>query len=131
MRTLIHKHNHGFSMKYAFYPTQYFFFFFNDTATTEIYTLSLHDALPIWSRIRQVPLLSPDGHRPEPRVQESRLSRARGDRKSTRLNSSHANISYAVFCLKKKKKSRRESTPLNNNTTIKAACYTYPRRPVD
>src|SRR2546430_12954715 len=104
-----------------------FFFFFNDTATTEIYTLSLHDALPIsallittnagltswrsdWrpasSRVLQwlhwkppvaetvlpgedavLEVVSPDG----------------GDRKSTRLNSSHSQISYAVFCLKKKK----------------------------
>src|SRR3712207_8797839 len=85
-----------------------FFFFFNDTATTEIYTLSLHDALPI-SRshpARRAGALDHggarlhlrDGHdgpglRPDP---------ARRDRKSTRLNSSHANISYAVFCLKKK-----------------------------
>src|SRR3712207_7043083 len=88
-------------------------FFFNDTATTEIYTLSLHDALPIFSH-RRAPALSVRrgarrgagdalrrggaalrpgaGRRPEP-----------ADRKSTRLNSSHANISYAVFCLKKKK----------------------------
>src|SRR3712207_7064041 len=99
------------------------FIFFNDTATTEIYTLSLHDALPIfiwpkrpfigemcrlvdapgapgtvliththnqlvWSPSHGNPL-TPAGYR---------------DRKSTRLNSSHANISYAVFCLKKKKK---------------------------
>src|SRR3712207_7355969 len=101
------------------------FFFFNDTATTEIYTLSLHDALPIWN--------SPSTHLGEQafpvRLQSSRsltissnvlstLSRVLGtvgsvtgqptavggdeDRKSTRLNSSHANISYAVFCLKKK-----------------------------
>src|SRR3712207_7929031 len=102
-------------------------FFFNDTATTEIYTLSLHDALPIWPLPRRIPPLG-----------GAHLSRARGavrelprsvhhprglraardqrraavlvpgvhdaeDRKSTRLNSSHANISYAVFCLKKKK----------------------------
>src|SRR5215813_1553812 len=70
-------------------------FFFNDTATTEIYTLSLHDALPIWSAMG------------------SRAARSMGismprkvdcpDRKSTRLNSSHVRISYAVFCLKKKK----------------------------
>src|SRR3712207_7306799 len=79
------------------------YFFFNDTATTEIYTLSLHDALPI----------SHHRHRPrgrlrlrrrrmgvEPAVRRHRFSRQ--DRKSTRLNSSHANISYAVFCLKKK-----------------------------
>src|SRR3712207_1413998 len=99
----------------------FFFFFFNDTATTEIYTLSLHDALPIClcagisaarRRHRAV--------RPRRRLHrrlaggdppdESLLHLAAGardcrrDRKSTRLNSSHANISYAVFCLKKKKK---------------------------
>src|ERR1022692_5002215 len=69
------------------------FFFFNDTATTEIYTLSLHDALPIYRRL----------HRPPP-CRRSTCGRARrpGDRKSTRLNSSHLVISYAVFCLKKK-----------------------------
>src|SRR3712207_7031490 len=92
-----------------------FFFFFNDTATTEIYTLSLHDALPI----------SPGGHTagavvvgprdadvlPQPVAGGVEVDRGRAtpgagvvgqDRKSTRLNSSHANISYAVFCLKKK-----------------------------
>src|SRR5574344_2451533 len=73
-------------------PFFFFFFFFNDTATTEIYTLSLHDALPIslWHKIpfQQHPLPLPI------------LCR---DRKSTRLNSSHQIISYAVFCLKKKK----------------------------
>src|SRR6266542_4898899 len=68
-----------------------FFFFFNDTATTEIYTLSLHDALPI-SR----------GRPPDPRPAEGGYGAPRGDRKSTRLNSSHGSISYAVFCLKKK-----------------------------
>src|SRR5215510_10520889 len=70
-------------------------FFFNDTATTEIYTLSLHDALPIspsHSRDRRLTLWPwPGGWWP------------RRDRKSTRLNSSHVAISYAVFCLKKKK----------------------------
>src|SRR6266480_6685668 len=68
------------------------FFFFNDTATTEIYTLSLHDALPIWSGSAASwtgPCRCPGGPT---------------DRKSTRLNSSHMSISYAVFCLKKKKK---------------------------
>src|SRR3712207_8712564 len=98
------------------------FFFFNDTATTEIYTLSLHDALPIFragagddtpadlcprSAVERSPWggacsgcladLRPDGARGD----------GRGDRKSTRLNSSHANISYAVFCLKKKKHNTR------------------------
>src|SRR3712207_6896023 len=105
------------------------FFFFNDTATTEIYTLSLHDALPIYRHRRRVGLARSvrDGviervgageagervvgkravgrHHDVAVVDGS--SRAGGgqprDRKSTRLNSSHANISYAVFCLKKKK----------------------------
>src|SRR2546422_8047461 len=74
----------------------FFFFFFNDTATTEIYTLSLHDALPIYRCRRRV---GPIGNGP-------RFPAERGaqDRKSTRLNSSHGYISYAVFCLKKKKK---------------------------
>src|SRR3712207_6938598 len=101
------------------------FFFFNDTATTEIYTLSLHDALPIsgaW------PTSGADHGQPAPMVFVSSSNparktdrqapvrpvgiggangpatalRAAADRKSTRLNSSHANISYAVFCLKKK-----------------------------
>src|SRR3712207_7913065 len=104
----------------------FFFFFFNDTATTEIYTLSLHDALPIF-------LTSPDGREllvavrgagevfgemalldGEPRsadavaMEECWLLLLQ-DRKSTRLNSSHANISYAVFCLKKKKKNTSKS----------------------
>src|SRR5215217_9017929 len=74
------------------------FFFFNDTATTEIYTLSLHDALPI------SPTATRSASSSWSRRCGSRSSTARRDRKSTRLNSSHANISYAVFCLKKKKK---------------------------
>src|SRR2546430_17242148 len=74
----------------------YFFFFFNDTATTEIYTLSLHDALPI----SNVPSLD----RPDSITKDSAgYWRYLPDRKSTRLNSSHSQISYAVFCLKKKK----------------------------
>src|SRR5476651_855799 len=75
------------------------FFFLNDTATTEIYTLSLHDAPPI----------SPTGSSPRicRRPRSSPTASSRGlDRKSTRLNSSHANISYAVFCLKKKTMAR-------------------------
>src|SRR2546430_3470326 len=73
----------------------FFFFFFNDTATTEIYTLSLHDALPI-SRIWR--------HSGRVTRYRSHIPAAEGtDRKSTRLNSSHSQISYAVFCLKKKK----------------------------
>src|SRR3712207_6945546 len=97
-------------------------FFFNDTATTEIYTLSLHDALPIsdFPRRKSVSVLrlleGDDGPAQEQAVPVGErvghtgleLGPLRGlgtrDRKSTRLNSSHANISYAVFCLKKKKK---------------------------
>src|SRR2546422_7212699 len=101
----------------------FLFFFFNDTATTEIYTLSLHDALPIShdgemevfvkhgqlnlarallkreERINQEyrDVLKPDGYL------QRRLQNKDEDRKSTRLNSSHGYISYAVFCLKKKK----------------------------
>src|SRR2546430_15626253 len=79
--------------------TSVFFFFFNDTATTEIYTLSLHDALPISSGGADQGL---PGGRNHPQRRESSV--AFRDRKSTRLNSSHSQISYAVFCLKKKKK---------------------------
>src|SRR5687768_17897179 len=78
------------------------FFFFNDTATTEIYTLSLHDALPI-SGARRVRDPGQEGRRSATHRRGLRR-RAAGDRKSTRLNSSHGYISYAVFCLKKKKK---------------------------
>src|SRR3712207_7099871 len=85
-------------------------FFFNDTATTEIYTLSLHDALPISGRRSAA-------SRPRSSAASSSAPVVAGtdrghspsfgaDRKSTRLNSSHANISYAVFCLKKKKHTR-------------------------
>src|SRR5437764_9879191 len=85
-------------------------FFYTDTATTEIYTLSLHDALPIL--FARGPLASPrpafecDGRAPRGRTRATRRARAphRRDRKSTRLNSSHRCISYAVFCLKKKRK---------------------------
>src|SRR5258707_8273791 len=98
------------------------FFFFNDTATTEIYTLSLHDALPIcgthaggyqtqWGRRRGAHARGALRGRPRRPKACALLPWPRGDgrragttdRKSTRLNSSHANISYAVFCLKKKK----------------------------
>src|SRR3712207_8932170 len=93
----------------------YKFFFFNDTATTEIYTLSLHDALPISFKNPELQeyIKSQQGKEPPvtnrakkalPPAPTSRVKRAADeDRKSTRLNSSHANISYAVFCLKKKK----------------------------
>src|SRR2546428_9243315 len=77
------------------------FFFFNDTATTEIYTLSLHDALPIPSCWTLARCSKTCCFRRRSEIWTSR-STGRGDRKSTRLNSSHDQISYAVFCLKKK-----------------------------
>src|SRR3712207_8163037 len=100
------------------------FFFFNDTATTEIYSLSLHDALPIWGRVPGEAagaaaitygrvISEREGYRYHGRVVRQECWTVlqywlfypfNEDRKSTRLNSSHANISYAVFCLKKKKK---------------------------
>src|SRR5256885_16170978 len=92
------------------------FFFFNDTATTEIYTLSLHDALPIYRRLRSTRdhqvggVVADQLERVAHAVGGRRargygaVVRALGDRKSTRLNSSHLVISYAVFCLKKKKR---------------------------
>src|SRR6478672_12752121 len=91
----------------------YVYFFFNDTATTEIYTLSLHDARPI-SPIppRATTRSAPSG------VGGGAPSAPGADRKSTRLNSSHDQISYAVFCLKKKKKKNLISTLIKkkNNT---------------
>src|SRR2546426_10626323 len=87
------------------------FFFFNDTATTEIYTLSLHDALPIYrhrdlsqsgNQADSAPTARAD--RDAARANRADRNESDGDRKSTRLNSSHLVISYAVFCLKKKKK---------------------------
>src|SRR3712207_7007477 len=97
-------------------------FFFNDTATTEIYTLSLHDALPISrpGRARRPSAPScPPGRRTSPPTITSTTRgmrrRCGSDRKSTRLNSSHANISYAVFCLKKKKKTLSHSHHLHSS----------------
>src|SRR2546422_3386110 len=98
----------------------FFFFFFNDTATTEIYTLSLHDALPISGLAAAVYGASEGLHtviieREAPGGQAGMSSRIENylgfptDRKSTRLNSSHGYISYAVFCLKKKKHENRGS----------------------
>src|ERR1022692_5238838 len=92
-----------FSISFMLLCLLVFFFFFNDTATTEIYTLSLHDALPISTKSACVPsfLLS-----------ETAFGWFR-DRKSTRLNFSHLVISYAVFCLKKKKiATRRQARPV-------------------
>src|SRR5690554_7131924 len=89
-----------------------YFFFYKDTATTEIYTLSLHDALPIFVErdlhlepldAARILLELPDLHGLELIARHRRPAREVRDRKSTRLNSSHVRISYAVFCLKKKK----------------------------
>src|SRR3712207_7313725 len=106
-------------------------FFFNDTATTEIYTLSLHDALPICGVLDQR-RVAVQGRREErlARHEQHDELRRRGeaapvglDRKSTRLNSSHANISYAVFCLKKKtnKKMYRRMIHYTHNNRVKDA----------
>src|SRR2546430_9445460 len=100
------------------------FFFFNDTATTEIYTLSLHDALPIsvdsprprWSA--PAPSPGPPGRSAPagPRAGGPALgTHPAQDRKSTRLNSSHSQISYAVFCLKKKKSKYHHGSDLCNH----------------
>src|SRR2546422_10846611 len=88
-----------------FTPLLSLFFFFNDTATTEIYTLSLHDALPIYHRNRNfLDTLTNIERRGGLSGPPARIYNVfGGDRKSTRLNSSHGYISYAVFCLKKKK----------------------------
>src|SRR5215218_10534682 len=92
-----------------------FFFFFNDTATTEIYTLSLHDALPISEQAAERNAVEETGWRPGPFR----------DRKSTRLNSSHTVISYAVFCLKKKKIKYINTNiiKLKNNLKISIICH--------
>src|SRR2546427_9540514 len=98
---------------------RFLFFFFNDTATTEIYTLSLHDALPILrrSRISDTALFSSPsvfGSSGSPPLLMPTTATIRRDRKSTRLNSSHSQISYAVFCLKKKNtKTECQQKPLH------------------
>src|SRR6266481_7490280 len=86
-----------------------FFFFFNDTATTEIYTLSLHDALPISRSVLPRTCASRS-----PCPNSARVPDWSRDRKSTRLNSSHSSISYAVFCLKKKKKKQKKEKQKKN-----------------
>src|SRR5690348_18246531 len=88
-----------------------FFFFFNDTATTEIYTLSLHDALPISNFVSgELEKVSRELDASNTKLKNLKALRRDSlpeDRKSTRLNSSHPSISYAVFCLKKKKKNKK------------------------
>src|SRR5438034_7362457 len=95
-----------------------FFFFFNDPATTEIYTLSLHDALPISEyKSRKSSRRPRERCHQRPRRMNDRQMPPVLDRKSTRLNSSHTVISYAVFCLKKKKKKKK--TTVYNRTQQK------------
>src|SRR5690554_7681859 len=107
------------------------FSFFNDTATTEIYTLSLHDALPICERASR-----PGGeagrcrhgfiHQPVIGDHGAQKAPALGlDRKSTRLNSSHVRISYAVFCLKKKKNEQRTRRAIALSTNLHVYAHRY------
>src|SRR5438477_4037164 len=105
-----------------------FFFFFNDTATTEIYTLSLHDALPISARASCRALCRPRSPCADASPPPPVCRRATADRKSTRLNSSHMSISYAVFCLKKKKKKIVTNITHhdNNNYLCQYIYYTTP-----
>src|SRR5690606_42103413 len=99
--------SHSYALPALFYPS----FFFNATASTEIYTLSLHDALPISRRCgwrwRRLPSCSSPSRKcrgtHSPTLPPPLAPHYQPDRKSTRLNSSHVKISYAVFCLKKKK----------------------------
>src|SRR5438309_4354758 len=104
----------------------YSLLFFNDPATTAIYTLSLHDALPISSKSRASPP-SARANRDRGAIAATahassidRTAVAVRDRKSTRLNSSHSSISYAVFCLKKKKKKYT-----NHHSYQYISCYIY------
>src|SRR5438477_9636810 len=104
-RSQRYKQNQSVDSRQRRSSTLSLYFFFNDTATTEIYTLSLHDALPI-----SLPFTSPTSTERTRPSQTPRAASARGDRKSTRLNSSHMSISYAVFCLKKKKTTNKDTT---------------------
>src|SRR5260221_9620262 len=108
----------------------FYFFFFNDTATTEIYTLSLHDALPISMKI-----IAAQEHQSPAEGQQTIIAPANDadpDRKSTRLNSSHTVISYAVFCLKKKKKKKTTSSSMTSHKqrpwTLVVVVYHFTRR---
>src|SRR5258707_10328668 len=106
----------------------FYFFFFNDTATTEIYTLSLHDALPISSTITtRSPRLCKSRLDQQERLYASEGRTLSIDRKSTRLNSSHANISYAVFCLKKKKNKSEDNEGTSDRDQHKARNFVCSR----
>src|SRR5439155_18568826 len=111
-------------------PSPSTLFFFNDTATTEIYTLSLHDALPISEKMTAPLTDAPlDRTRKPPLITVSAAVPPRSE--GTRLNSSHVAISYAVFCLKKKKKSSRGRSRVPQNgdeLLVYDAHYADPRR---
>src|SRR5436853_6037601 len=106
-------------MTLLLFAATYIFFFCNVTPTPETYTLSLHDALPISRGIERVATDLRAGPR-TPLAAPQQAARERGagarDRKSTRLNSSHLGISYAVFCLKKKKQTRHMIYTLNEGS---------------
>src|SRR2546429_6389972 len=105
-------------------PPLSFLFFFNDTATTEIYTLSLHDALPISALVQAL------SHEilKHTSIAIRDLATQQEDRKSTRLNSSHGYISYAVFCLKKKKRNTHANRhSLHNCSSLPSKQSTPPR----
>src|SRR5947209_13996865 len=94
------------------------YFFFNVSPTTEIYTLSLHDALPIYVLRRVQKRIDPPS--PHSALLLVYVWQLELDRKSTRLNSSHANISYAVFCLKKKKKTTTKHKATNKTKQLES-----------
>src|SRR2546430_8509216 len=103
-------------------PTFFFFFFFNDTATTEIYTLSLHDALPISGS----PGLAPRLEHPKQHLARHRAERSEEHTSELR----HSQISYAVFCLKKKKKKKKKiSIKKKNHITIDILSDKYTMQP--
>src|SRR5437764_9342364 len=102
-----------------------YFVFCNDVPHTELYTLSLHDALPIWLADRDHADLRVLGLQLAPQL-DGAIARAVLDRKSTRLNSSHRCISYAVFCLKKKKKTVHTFSLANDETNHKYISGNYP-----
>src|SRR5437870_10365980 len=113
-------HSHGHRSYTCLRRNRIAFFFFNDAAPTEIYTLSLHDALPISERVHYGPRRQGylrrrnDGDRSG----QFHLGNHGADRKSTRLNSSHVAISYAVFCLKKKNNSSYCPPPNSSSCPI-------------
>src|SRR5258708_30211731 len=105
-----------------------FFFFFNDTATTEIYTLSLHDALPILDGRAPIRRLDLRARPKRARLPHVPAGFEQPDRKSTRLNSSHQIISYAVFCLKKKKKKTKNKRHTIPATATRTTCTTTKKK---